>query len=73
MKQIRELLTDILVATGAAIGIFSIGLVILILVTAVPVGNPYIGIFTFIFMPALAILGGILFIFGVLLGKKKKT
>ncbi len=61
-----------MVATGAAIVIFSIGLTVLILVTAVPTNNPYVGLFTVIFLPALVIFGALLFIFGVLLNRPDK-
>lgn len=71
MRWIRELFSDLLVATGAAIVLFSLGTVILILVTAVPAGNPYIGFFTFILLPTFTVAGGLVFLFGVLLGRKK--
>src|SRR3989304_7890977 len=70
MGRSRELFSDVLVATGAAIVVFSLGLVILILITAVPVGNPYIGLFTFIILPVLVITGGIIFVFGVLIVRR---
>ncbi|MBI4297031.1 MAG: hypothetical protein HY676_00685 [Chloroflexi bacterium] len=71
MRWLRELFSDFLLATGAAIVIFSLGTVILILVTAVPAGNPYIAFFTFILLPAFTMVGGLVFLFGVLLGRKK--
>jgi hypothetical protein len=70
MSQLRELFSDLLVATGAAIVLFSLALVILIMVTAVPVGNPYIGFFSFVLLPTLAVSGGLIFVFGVLLAKR---
>jgi hypothetical protein len=70
MSRLRELFSDLMVATGAAIVLFSLALVILILVVAVPVGNPYIGFFTFILLPAVAIVGGLIFLFGVVLGRR---
>ncbi|MBI4287949.1 MAG: hypothetical protein HY671_05945 [Chloroflexi bacterium] len=39
-------------------------MVVLILVTAVPAGNPYIGLFTLIYLPALVTVGGLVFLFG---------
>jgi len=69
MKGLREFLSDAVIASGSAIVVFSIGLVILILVTAVPVGNPYIGLFTFIILPALVLAGLGLFVFGALFGR----
>lgn len=70
MSRFRELFSDLLVATGAAIVLFSLALVILILVVAVPVGNPYIGFFTFILLPVVAVAGGLIFLFGVILARK---
>ena len=72
MKSFWDSIRDSMVATGAAIVIFSVGLVILILVTAVPTGNPYIGLFTFIFLPVLVIVGGLVFLFGVILNRPDK-
>ncbi len=72
LKWFRELFSDLLIASGASIVLFSVAVVILILVTAVPAGNPYIGFFTFILLPSLAVTGGIVFLFGVLIGKRKE-
>ena len=71
MRWVRDMFSDLLVATGAAIVVFSIVVVVLILVMAVPTGNPYIGFFTFILLPALAMTGGMVFFFGVLLGRRR--
>ncbi len=71
LRWLRELFSDLLIASGASIILFSIAVVILILVTAVPAGNPYIGFFTFILLPALAATGGMVFLFGVFLTRKK--
>lgn len=72
MKSFWDLMRDSMVATGAAIVIFSVGLVMLILVTAVPTGNPYIGLFTFIYLPVLVIIGGLVFFFGVIFNRPDK-
>lgn len=72
MKSFWDSMRDSMVATGAAIVVFSVGLVILILVTAVPAGNPYIGLFTFIYLPVLVIIGGLVFFFGVVINRPDK-
>jgi len=64
VKGLREFLSDAVIAAGSAIVVFSAVLVILILVTAVPVANPYIGLFVFIILPALVVAGLGLFVFG---------
>ena len=69
MRWLRELLSDVVIATGGAIVVFSLGLTLLILVTAVPIGNPYIGLFTFIILPGAVAAGLVLFIFGALLAR----
>lgn len=61
----RELMSDALVATGAAIVVFSAGLVLLILASAVPTNNPYIGVFTFMLMPVMVVVGGVIAFIGV--------
>ncbi|MBI4301950.1 MAG: NapC/NirT family cytochrome c [Chloroflexi bacterium] len=73
VKRFFGLFSDFWVATGASIVAFSIGLVILILVTAVPVGNPYLGLFTFVILPTLVIVGGIVFSLGVFLARRDTT
>lgn len=71
MGRIRGLFSDLFIASGVAIVIFSIGLVLLILITAVPVGNPYIGLFVFIYLPILLVIGGALFVFGTVLTRRE--
>ena len=72
MKSLPHLVKEGMVATGAAIVVFSIGLTVLILVTAVPTHNPYVGLFTIIFLPALVIAGALVFVFGVMLNRPGK-
>lgn len=73
MGRLRQLFSDAFISAGLAIVVFSIAVVVLILVTAVPVGNPYIGVFTFIFLPVLVVVGGMMFVFGALLGRQGKA
>ncbi|MBI2304288.1 MAG: hypothetical protein HYU86_06020 [Chloroflexi bacterium] len=68
----REWLCDSLVATGAAILLFSFGLFILIMVAAVPTNNPYIGVFAFLLMPIPLVVGGVIFILGVLMSRARQ-
>lgn len=72
MRDFWDLMRDAMVATGAAIVVFSLGLVVLILVTAVPTHNPYVGLFVVVFLPILVVLGGLIFVFGVLLNRPDK-
>lgn len=72
MKSFWDLMKDGIVATGIAILFFSIGLTVLIFVTAVPTQNPYVGMFTVIFLPILVLIGAVIFIFGVLLNRPDK-
>ncbi|MBI4282030.1 MAG: c-type cytochrome [Chloroflexi bacterium] len=69
MSDFWDLMRDAVVATGAAIVFFSLALVVLILVTAVPTQNPYVGLFVVVFLPVLTVLGGLIFVFGVLIGR----
>jgi cytochrome b subunit of formate dehydrogenase len=64
---LRELFTDAATATGGALIVFSVGLLILILAAALPGGNPYIGIFLFVLLPVVALGGLLVFIFGAVM------
>ncbi|MFC1935805.1 formate dehydrogenase subunit gamma [Chloroflexota bacterium] len=66
---LRELLSDVVVATGAALFLFSIGLLFLVTIAAMPGGNPYIGILLFVFLPIVAVGGFLVFYFGVVLDR----
>ena len=72
MKALREFLADAVIAWGSGIVVFSAMLVILILLTAVPVGNPYIGLFIFIILPDLVLASLGLFVFGGLFGHGRR-
>lgn len=70
---IHGLFSDTVVVTGASLIVFSIALVVLIFVTALPTSNPYIGMFLFVLLPVVALVGFLLFIFGVFLSREGGT
>lgn len=72
LKRLIPWFSDVFIATGSAIVVFSLGLILLILASGVPVHNPYIGLFAFVLLPVLLVLGAVLFVIAVLLGRTEE-
>ena len=69
----RELVTDLFLATGTSLILLSVGMLFMVFVVAVLTGNPYLGILMFLILPGLLIAGGATYWVGsrLLLWEKK--
>ena len=69
--RLRDLFSDAVVASGGALVIFTIVLLLIILIASLPGGNPYAGVFLFVLLPVVAIGGFLIFLFGVVMRRRK--